>query len=131
MEKNIPAGTNFGENRDKALEFIRCHIAENCGKRGFNITHAANGFGIHSKTFTKWTNEAIKKWEQEHSCQPMAPNQGTGAWGMAASAALPYVGAFFGHAPNAIPHQKVLGAQKPQTVPKQNCTDHKLKPHIC
>jgi len=31
MENNNPAEISFVEKRNKALEFISCHIAENCG----------------------------------------------------------------------------------------------------
>ena len=41
MENNNPAEISFVEKRNKALEFISCHIAENCGNHHFIISRSA------------------------------------------------------------------------------------------
>ena len=104
-ETNSSADFSFVEKQEKALEFIRCHIAENRGKPQFNIKQTALEFGFARTTFTDWTNKAIKEWEQEHCCQPM----GAAAWCISVSANISsYMGTLFTQTPKlAMQHEKV------------------------
>ena len=135
-ETNSSRDISFADKREKALEFIRCQVAENRGKPQWSLCRTAERFGIPTTTFLTWTNEAIKKWEQEHCCQPM----GAAAWCISASSKLSsYVGAILRQTPKpAMPHEEVrppalrAGTQKPQAVPELELHGPRFEaPHMC